>query len=127
MSFLAVAGGAHAAVVCHSEDGHVAIEAATDEGCVKAPSDHCPDDAETSAEHQVSPTDNCGECVDIPLSIGMAIIVKKPCKTNPAAPLSTAIDPAIVSSSDFSQYHSAPDPFAPPPYFTPLRSIILII
>ena len=115
-------------VLCIGQDGHVAIEAAN--------SNYCGDLlASVSQETSLGPTEeelssnrnNCGSCVDIPISIGLSGVFKKPDQVNPIPLASTTIVPVTISNCDSSEYQLALESFTPTPYFTPLRSIILLI
>lgn len=127
MCLLLSVSGLQMAVVCHSEDGHVAIEAANSDGCTTLPAGPSRESSVASAEERFSSKNTCGACVDVPLSLGVAMVTKKPYRANPASPASTTIAFATVNSFDLSEYQLASHPFTPAPYFSPLRSIILLI
>jgi len=113
--------------VCYGEDGHIAIEVAGSECCAKFPARVYQAASGAFAKEGLSSENNCGACVDTPISIGLATIVKEPYRVNPAFSVPTTIALATVNSPGFSEYQSVSEPFTPTGYFTPLRSIILLI
>ena len=136
---LLIGGGLDMAVICHAENGHTAIEAAAgnecaksspghfDSDCAKSPAGHSDEACPPSAENEFSSTDDCGDCLDVPLSIGPAVVVKKPYKINIAPATWTAVGLTADSAADSSQRLLLPE-FAPPfPYFAPLESVVLLI
>lgn len=125
--WLLFAGSGPGFVLCHGEDGHVAVEVAGGDCCGDLSADAPHRDSVGSAGQELpSQKDNCGSCVDISISIGSAMVSKKPNHVNPALLVSTIPAPVNISSPDFSEYQLAPESFIPTPYFTPLRSIILL-
>ncbi len=124
---LLIGGGLDMAVICHAQSGHAAIEAAADSNCVKSPSGHCDEASPPSAENGFSSTDDCGDCLDVPLYIGPAVAAKKPYRANIAPATWTAVGLATDSAADSSQSLSLPELDPSPPYFTPLESLILLI
>jgi len=127
LSILLAASGLQEAVLCYSEDGHIAIEAADSTCCSKISDCSSQVHLDYSAERKISSEHDCGPCTDIPISVGFAKSVKKPHRSYPALPLSGIIAFIAADSADFSEYRSVSEPFVPPPHFTPLRSIILLI
>lgn len=126
--WLLFAGGGPGFVLCHGEDGHVAVEVAGGDCCDDLPAGASHRDSVASAEQRLpSKEDNCGSCIDISISIGSATVSKKPNPANSALLALTIPTPADISSSDFSKFQLAPESFIPTPYFTPLRSIILLV
>jgi hypothetical protein len=127
LSILLAGSGLQGAVLCHGEDGHIAIEAADSICCSKisdCSSQVCSAD---SVEKELSSNHDCGACTDIPISVGFATVVKKLCRSNPALPASGIIAFANVYIPGFSEYQLVSEPFALSRFFTPLRSIILLI
>ena len=115
------------AVLCRAEDGRVAIEAANGDDCAKSPACHPAEHSDAHSENEISSRDDCGDCVDFPLSIGSALALKKASQVNiklstSAAPILTADCPA-----ESATHLSLPELVPPPPYFTPLGSVILLI
>lgn len=118
---LITGGGLDMAVICHADDGHVAIEPANAEGCTNAPINRHTDNHETG----LSAKDDCGDCIDVPLSIGRATTLKKPLK--PSAATVIAFAPPSNGASDATVHKLLPELLLPPPYFDPLSSIVLLI
>ena len=124
---LLIGGGLDMAVICYAQNGHAAIEAAAGSDCVKPPADHCDQACPPSTEGGFSSTDDCGDCLDVPLSISPAVVVKKPCKNNIAPATLTAVAVTTDIAADSSQSLLLPELVIPPPYFAPLKSIVLLI
>jgi len=80
-----------------------------------------------SAESRHSSDHDCGACVDIPMSIGFAAVAKDSIRGNPALQASGIVAFAVVDGPDSSEYQLFSEFSVPPPYFTPLRSIVLLI
>ena len=121
-------GSSQTFVLCMGEDGHVAVKGANSACCGKLRAGGSRDNSEFSGKEGFSSSENsCGSCADIPFSTGFATVIKKPNRVNPVLPTSTTIALLTVKSPDFSEYHSVSEPFVPTHYFTPLRSIILLI
>jgi hypothetical protein len=114
-------------VLCKGEDGHIAVEIVSSTCCNIVPIGVFRETSVASVKGEFSSENNCGACVDIPISIGFATAIGKQNRVNPALLASTTINLVTINSSDFSKYQSASEPFAPTGYFTPLRSIILLI
>jgi len=127
LSFALTGGGQPGVMLCLGEDGRIAVEAA-DSGCCAEPHlSHYRATYVASTDGELPSENDCGACIDIPISIGSAALVKKPCQADCALPAPAAAALAIVNSIDFSEYQPVPESFAPPPYFAPLRAIILLI
>ena len=122
---LLISGGLDMAVLCHADDGHVKIEAANAAGCAKSTADHHAENPAANPETKFSAKDDCGDCVDVPLSIGRAVAQKKPYKSNIA--ISIELAPASNGTADSTANPLPPELVPPPPYFTPLASIVLLI
>ena len=122
---LLISGGLDMAVLCHADDGHVKIEAANAAGCAKSTADHHAENPAANPETKFSPKDDCGDCVDVPLSIGRAVAEKKPYKSNIATSIELA--PSSNGADDSPALPLPLELVSPPPYFTPLASIVLLI
>jgi hypothetical protein len=119
--------GVQGAVLCHGEDGHLAIEAADSICCSKISDCSSQERSTDSAERGLSSEHDCGACTDIPISIGFAAVAKESSRGNPALPASGIVAFAAVDSADSSEHWPVSDPFVSSLYFTPLRSIVLLI
>lgn len=113
-------------VLCRGQDGHSAIEAVGNDCCAKLPTGVSREASLTSAERALSSNkSSCGPCMDIP--VGLVGVFKKPNQVSPVFLASTTIGRVTISNCDSSEYQLALESFTPTPYFTPLRSIILLI
>src|SRR3990172_4306345 len=114
------------AVLCRAENGHVAIEPAGADGCAKLSTRHSAEDAPDSTQHGLSSTDDCGDCLDVQLSIGSAVVLKQHCRISTASSASVAA--IFAEDAADSLLHPLPPELAwPSPHFAPLRSIVLLI
>ena len=127
LSFALTGGGQPTVMLCLGEDGHIAIEASDSECCSESHLSHSQAAYVASTDEELPSENDCGACIDIPISIGSAALVKKPCQADPALPVPAAAALAIVNSVDFSEYQPVPESFVPPPHFATLRTIILLI
>ena len=125
LSIALVGGGQPTVVLCLGEDKHIAIEAADSECCAESHLSHSGAAYAASTDTDLPLANDCEACIDIPISIGSAALVKEPCQVDRALPAPVAL--ATVSSLDFSDYQPVSESFAPPPYFAPLRAVILLI
>lgn len=124
---LLIGGGLDMAVICHAEDGRAAIEPAAGNDCAKSPTGHSDEACPPSTENEFSSTDDCGDCLDVPLSIGPAVVVKEPCEINIAPPTSTATILTADGTTDLSLHHLPPQLISPPPCLAPDESVVLLI
>ncbi|MHC4463564.1 MAG: hypothetical protein ACYS6W_14905 [Planctomycetota bacterium] len=125
---LVALGNSGTFILCIGEDGHVAIEAAVSDCCES----HRVDVTETPfvafgrSDPQAS-SDDCGSCVDIPLSVGLTDILSIAKRASLVFVASAPVGPSPVETPQLSDLVFALESFMPTPYFTPLRSIILLI
>jgi len=126
-SFALVGSGLQGFVLCHGENGHIAIEAAGSSCCTELLTGNSRGGSVASAKEEPHAGGHCGDCVDIPLSIGPATIAKDRCPASPTVPMSAVSVFAAFNSPNPSGYQLHPEPSAFPGYPPPLRSIILLI
>jgi len=120
--------GGRELVLCRGENGHIAIEAAASGCCVELSiSDLVAGDRLTSTGNEAPPRDHCGECLDIPISTGLATIPKDRGSVGPAAPTPACGAGVVSQQPEFSGFQPLPRPSVLPGYPPPLRSIILLI
>ncbi len=125
---LLIAGNsAHGVVLCFGSDGHIEIESAFHQRCDDPAHSQPTDTKQLSYRSDHVKDQHCEPCVDIPIHIGLAKIsrVSKQLNSTFSAPATNAV--VLVNKSNLSAYNSASKPFVSTPYFTPLRSIILLI
>ncbi len=118
---------AHGTVLCFGSDGHTELESAFHERCGDPVHSSAPDPKKLSrkAEHEICK--HCGPCVDIPISIGLAKISQTSTKLNPTFPAPVTNMIVLTDKFDFSAYNSALYTFAATSYFTPLRTVVLLV
>ncbi len=104
------------AVLCFGSEGRVSIEIKSTDCC----------DEYLGIPVQASPN-SCDKCVDIPIFIGVAKITrvsKQSGFTFPAPAINVIV---LADKPDLSAYNSPSSAFGTAPYFTPLRTVVLII
>lgn len=125
--FLIACSGSSSVVLCFGADGHVELESTFHEhynGPVHFESSH-----QGRLSHQIDHHEKdecCRPCVDIPVSLGLKEALYKSCRSNPVFLVQASVAVAAVNSGGCSQYFVfGPDITAG--FYTPLRSIILLI
>lgn len=84
--------------LCNCEDGHVAVKHASSVCCDKLYSSISSEESTTPLEEAYSSSkDNCGPCVDIPISVQLSKVYKKPNLLKSTRRVSAAIIPAAIS------------------------------
>ncbi|MHC4193094.1 MAG: hypothetical protein ACYSP9_02825 [Planctomycetota bacterium] len=115
-------------VLCIGQDGHVAIEVAGSDCCeslavgVARTDLTAVDKGESAASN-----DDCSSCVDIPLSGGLADTPGIAKRASLFFLASAPVSPSHVETPQLSELQVALETSLLTPYFTPLRSIILLI
>jgi len=124
---LLIAGNsAHGIVLCFGADGHIEFESAFHKRCNDPVHSQSSDQSHLSCEADHERGKHCGPCVDVPIPIGLAKISHIPKQLNPTFPV--PVTNIIISNykPDSSTYNFTPNTFVPSPYFTPLRTVILL-
>ncbi len=118
---------AHWKVLCFGADGHVELESAFHKCCDAPDSSSAPDQNELSYKAGHETCQHCGSCVDIPISSELVQICNTPQKIiTKFTVLSTymLIDTDKVNSS---VYNLASNSFTDTSYFSPLRTVVLLV
>ena len=118
---------AHGTVLCFGSDGHTELESAFHERCDDPVHSYAPDQYQLSYEAEHEKGKHCEPCVDVPISIGLAKISQTSTKLNPTFPAPVTNMIVLTDKFDFSEYNSASYTFAATSYFTPLRTVILLV
>jgi len=117
-----------AMVLCIGHDGHVAIEASDSRCCGHLPWVFGIQDARTFVAAGCSVQDDeCGPCLDIPISSGSADAFQVPDQVAPDLSASIGVDLLPVAHCSFPESHLDLKFLTPSFDFTPSRSIILLI
>jgi hypothetical protein len=125
---LLIAGNsAHGVVLCFGADGHIEIESAFHKRCGDHSHSQPTDQKQFSCQSNHLKDKHCEPCVDVPLSIGLAKIsqVSKQLSTTSPVPVGNMI--LLSDKFKFSAYSSASNTFDAASYFSPLRTVILLI
>ena len=124
---LIVGNSAHGAVLCFGSDGQIEIESAFHERCDDPAHSQPTDQKQLSYQSDHVKDRNCEPCVDIPISIGLAKISRVPKQLNSTFPAPVANVIVLGNKFNLSAYNSASNTFAATSYFTPLRTVILLL
>jgi hypothetical protein len=115
-------------VLCIGQDGHVAIEVPGSDCCESVAVGVAKTDL-TAVDKggSVASNGDCSSCVDIPLSGGLADTPGIAKRASLFFLASAPVGLSHVETPQLSELQLAFDRFLPTPYFTPLRSIVLLI
>jgi hypothetical protein len=113
-------------VVCMGEDGHVSVETITD-GCCDSEGSQQESSSAEGAEETLECNDDCGACVDVPLSVEFANSFGIDKKVKPVFSESVFICHLNINDNISSELKFSSEHFIPTPYFSPLSSVILLI
>lgn len=130
LCLLVISSSPQAMVLCIGENGHVALEASDSRCCGNLPWIVSHNSVLTFGETGPSAKDdNCGSCLNIPISSGLAeaIAVRHTTEPDPPVSVSIELEPLLVTHLCFSQFHPDLRFLIQPSYFTPLEATILLI
>jgi hypothetical protein len=116
----------HGTVLCVGADGHVEFESALHERCTDPVHHQSSGQSHLSHEAGHEGGEHCEPCVDVPISIGLAKISPATEQFSLAFPVPATDVIAAGDMFNFSAYNSASSTFVATPYFTPLRTVILL-
>jgi hypothetical protein len=123
---LVALANSEAVVLCMGEDGHVAIETVGSSCCESAQIGTSEGHSAVFVDDSQYAGDDCGSCVDIPLSGGYAGSLNTAKKANLSFAASSPAAP-LPASPQVSERQLAGKSLELTPFFTPLRSVILLI
>jgi hypothetical protein len=128
LCLLLIFGNSEAMVLCVGHDGHVAIEASDSACCGHLPWVVSERSILTfGAAGPSAEDDDCGPCLDIPISSGLAEAVAVRHVMQPDLPVSIELEPLLVTRPCFSQVPLDLKFLIPPSCFTPSDAIVLLI
>jgi len=128
LCLLVISSSPQAMVLCIGGNGHVAIEASDSRCCGNLPWIVSHNSVLTFGETGPSAKDdNCGSCLDIPISSGLAEAVAARHVMQPDFPVSIELEPLLVTHPCFSQFHLDLKFLIPPSCFTPSDVTVLLI
>jgi hypothetical protein len=108
------------------EDGHISVEAITD-GCCGSEDTHQESSDGEGANELFECKDDCGSCVDLPLSVEFVSSFGIDKKVKPVFLESVPICHLNINDNIFSEFKLSSEHFIPTSYFSPLSSVILLI
>lgn len=126
--FLIAGNLAHWKVLCcFGADGHIEIESAFHERCNDPVHSYAPGQNQLSYKAHHVEGKHCEPCVDIPISIGLVKISHIPKQLNPTFPVTATNIIIGAYKPNYSAYNFTSNTFAATSYFTPLRTVILLV
>ena len=117
----------HGTVLCLGADGRIELESAFHQRCNDSVHSDASNEYQPAHESDQDKGEHCEPCVDIPISIGVAKISSTPKQLNPAFLVPAAIVVEATDTLSLFAYNSASNTFADTPYFSPLRTVILLL
>ncbi len=123
-----IGNSVYGTVLCFGTDGHIEFESAFHAQCKDHVHSQFTDHGHRSSEGRHEHDKHChsGQCIDVPISFGLAKISKTPGQLTLAfVALATDII-AAVEQSDCSEHLPASNAFVATSYFSPLRTVILL-
>jgi len=124
---LIVGNSAHGAVLCFGVDGRIEIESAFHERCGGSAHSHPADPEQLSYQSDHVDNGHCEPCVDIPISIGLAKVIRMSKQLNSTFPAPVTNVIVLADKFDLSVYNSTSSTFHTTSYFAPLSTVILLI
>ncbi len=125
---LLIAGNlTHGTVLCFGADGHIELEFAFHKQCEDPVHSYTSDPNKLHYEAHHVEGKHCVPCVDVPISIGLAKISHTPKQLNPTFPVPATNMIVGTDEPNSSAYNFAPNTFVATSYFTPLRTVILLV
>jgi len=125
---LLIAGNlTHGTVLCFGSDGHIEIESAFHERCDHPVHSYASDQNQLSSEAEHEIGKHCGPCVDVLIFIGLAKISRASTQLNPIFPAPATNVIVATDKLNFSICNFASNTFIATSYFTPLRTVILLV
>jgi len=125
---LLIAGNsAHGAVLCFGADGHIEVESVFHQRCDDAVHSQPTEEQQLSYRPDHVKDKHCEPCVDVPISIGLAEISHVSKQLNSALTATTINVIVLAEKFNLSAYNLASNTFDAASYFTPLRTVILLI
>ncbi len=118
---------AYGAVLCFGSDGHIKVESAFHERCDDPAHSQPTDQNQLSYQPGHVKDKHCEPCVDILISIGLAKITRVSKQLNSTFPAPATKVIVLANKFNLSAYNSASSAFDAASYFTPLRTVIILI
>lgn len=118
---------AQGTVLCFGADGHIELEYAFHKCCDHQVHSSATGQNQLSREAGHEKDKHCEPCVDIPISIGLAKIFHTPKRLNPTFPVPATNVIVLIDNLIFSAYNSISNTLETTSYFTPLRTVILLV
>ena len=114
-------------VLCFGEDGHIELESAFHKQCEDPVHSYTSDQNKLHYEAHHVEGKHCDPCVDVPISIGLAKISHTPKQLDPTFPVPATNMIVGTDGPNSSAYNFAPNTFVATSFFTPLRTVILLV
>ena len=118
---------AHGAVLCFGTDGHIEIESAFHEQCDERTHSQPTDPKQLPYQSDHAKDRHCEPCVDVPISIDLAKITRVYKQSNFTFQTPATNEIVLADKFDLSAHNSALSPLDATSFFSPLRTVILLI
>ncbi len=125
---LLIAGNlTHGTVLCFGADGHIELESAFHERCDHPVHSYASDQNQLSSEAEHEICKHCGPCVDMPISNDLVKISNTPQKLITKFLVPTTYMLIDTDKLNSFVYNLASNTFTDTSYFTPLRTVVLLV
>jgi len=114
-------------VLCFGADGHIEFESAFHERCDNPAQSSASDKSVFSSQAGHKMCNHCGPCIDVPISIGIAKVSRTLQQLNQQFLSQTTNILMDTAEHGSSLYNSASNSFTDTSYFSPLRTVILLV
>ena len=127
LSLLVVGNLAHWKVLCFGADGHVELESAFHKCCEEPEHSSAPDQNELSYKAGHETCRHCGPCIDMPITNDLIQISNTPQKIITKLSVPTTYMLIDTNKLNSSVYNLASNIFTDTSFFSPLRTVVLLV
>ncbi len=125
---LSIAGNlAHWKVLCYGADGHIELESALHERCEDPDHSSVSDRTTLSSQAGHENCKHCGPCINVPISNDLVQISNTDQKLNQKFLVQTTYMFIDTDKLNSSVYNLVSNSFTDTSYFTPLRTVVLLV
>ncbi len=118
---------AHWKVLCYGADGHIELESALHERCDDPGHSSVSDQTTLSSQAGHEICKHCEPCIDVPVCFGLAKISRSTQQLNPIFLTPSANILIGFYKHNSSEYNLVSNSFTDTSYFTPLRTVVLLV
>ena len=117
----------HWKVLCFGADGHIELESAFHKCCDEQDHSFAPVQNVFSSKAGHELCNHCGPCIDVPISNDLVQISNTPQKIITKFPLPTTYMLIDTDKLNSSVYNVASNTFSDTSFFSPLRTVVLLV